>query len=41
MASPVIDIRSLTKVFALGGTETRALDGVTFAVGAGEFVAIM
>ena len=41
MAQAVIDVRSLTKVFALGGMETRALDGVTFAVGAGEFVAIM
>ncbi len=41
MAQPVIDVRALTKVFALGGTETRALDGVTLSVSPGEFIAIM
>ncbi|HTS89241.1 MAG TPA: ABC transporter permease [Gemmatimonadales bacterium] len=41
MTQPVIDIRNVTKVFVLGDTETRALDGVTIAVQPGEFVAIM
>ena len=38
---PVIDIRDLTRVFEVGSSEVRALDGVTLSVDSGEFVAIM
>ena len=41
MSEPVIRIHNVTKVFHLGDTEVRALDGVTLTVDAGEFVAIM
>jgi putative ABC transport system ATP-binding protein len=38
---PVIAIRQLTKYYILGQTRVPALRGVTFAVNAGEFVAVM
>jgi macrolide transport system ATP-binding/permease protein len=38
---PVIEIRDVTKTFALGDVEVRALAGVTVTVRPGEFVAIM
>jgi putative ABC transport system ATP-binding protein len=37
----VIDTTGLTKVYAMGETEVRALDGVDLQVGPGEFVALM
>jgi putative ABC transport system ATP-binding protein len=37
----VIDATGLTKVYAMGETEVRALDGVDLQVGHGEFVALM
>ena len=37
----VIRIENLTKVYEMGDVEVRALDGVTLAVSAGEFVAVM
>jgi putative ABC transport system ATP-binding protein len=37
----VIDTTGLTKVYAMGETEVRALDGVDLQVGHGEFVALM
>jgi ABC-type dipeptide/oligopeptide/nickel transport system ATPase component len=41
-ASPLLDVRDLTVSYAAGdGRETRAVDGVSFAVGAGETVALV
>ena len=37
----MIAIESLTKVYQMGSSEVRALDGVDLAVGEGEFVSIM
>ncbi len=39
--TPLVWARDLTKVYVLGDTELRALDGVSLDVTAGEFVAIM
>ncbi|HEV7238515.1 MAG TPA: ABC transporter ATP-binding protein [Thermoanaerobaculia bacterium] len=41
MASAVIEIRDLVKVYVLGEVEVRALDGVDLQIDSGEFVAIM
>jgi putative ABC transport system ATP-binding protein len=38
---PVIRIRDLTRVYRMGETEVRALDGVTLDVVPGEFLAVM
>ena len=38
---PVIEIQDLTRVYKLGGSEVRALDGVSLQVDQGEFVAVM
>jgi len=38
---PLIWARELTKVYSLGDSELRALDGVTLSVRKGEFLAIM
>lgn len=40
-ASPLIDIRDVTKIYRTGGQEVRALDGVSLTIRRGEFVAIM
>ncbi|MBI5189690.1 MAG: ABC transporter ATP-binding protein [Nitrospirae bacterium] len=37
----MIEVRDLVKVYSLGDTELRALDGVSLTVGDGEFVAVM
>jgi putative ABC transport system ATP-binding protein len=39
--SAMIQIDQLTKVFAMGENEVRALDGVSFAIEKGEMIAIM
>ncbi|MGH7653963.1 MAG: ABC transporter ATP-binding protein [Gemmatimonadaceae bacterium] len=39
--SPLLDVRDLTVSYATGGGETRAVDGVSFAVHAGETVALV
>ena len=41
MDAPVIDIQQVTKVYHMDGVEIPALNGVTFTVRRGEFVAIM
>ncbi len=41
MATPVIEINGLTKVYHLGEVDVRALDGVDLRVDSGDFVAIM
>ena len=37
----LIDVRDLVKIYRSGETELRALDGVSFSIDRGEFVAIM
>ena len=41
MGTPLIEVEGLTKVYASGETEVRALAGVSLTIEAGEFVAIM
>jgi putative ABC transport system ATP-binding protein len=41
MTEPLIRVEQLTKDYALGDTVVHALAGVTLAIGAGEFVAVM
>jgi len=37
----MIDLKNITKIYRMGGTELRALDGVSLGVEPGEFIAIM
>jgi putative ABC transport system ATP-binding protein len=37
----LIEIRDLVKIYNAGGVEVRALDGVSFTIERGEFVAVM
>ncbi|MDR3279122.1 MAG: ABC transporter ATP-binding protein [Synergistaceae bacterium] len=39
--SAIIEVRDLVKAYKSGDTELRALDGVSFSIERGEFVAIM
>jgi putative ABC transport system ATP-binding protein len=39
--APVIELKDLTRIYAMGGSEVRALDGVSLSVAPGEFLAIM
>jgi putative ABC transport system ATP-binding protein len=41
MALPVIELENLTRVYQMGETEVRALDGITLQVSPGEFLAVM
>ncbi len=41
MTQHVIEIENLTRVYQMGETEVRALDGVTLQVERGEFLAVM
>jgi putative ABC transport system ATP-binding protein len=38
---PVIEIENLTRVYQMGETEVRALDGISLTVEPGEFLAVM
>ncbi len=40
-AQPVIETHDLTKIYTMGDTEVRALDGVSIRIDKGEFVAIV
>ena len=40
-ACPLIEVEDLVKVYRTGDVELRALDGVSFSVAHGEFVAVM
>jgi len=39
--APLIEVRSLSKVYRMGEVEVRALDGVDLDIAAGEYVSIM
>ncbi len=41
MARPIIEIENLTRIYRMGETEVRALDGITLQVQPGEFLAVM
>src|SRR5258706_12025233 len=41
MSEPVIRIEELTRIYRVGGSEVRALDGISLVVGPGEFLAVM
>ncbi len=41
MTLPLIEVRNVTKAYATGEAEVRALDDVSLTIDAGEFVAIM
>jgi putative ABC transport system ATP-binding protein len=41
VAEPVITLRDLVRLYRLGGSEVRALDGVSLDVDRGEFLAVM
>src|SRR5262249_2478733 len=40
-ATPLIECREVSKVYRMGHDTVRALDGVTFSVAPGEFIAIL
>jgi putative ABC transport system ATP-binding protein len=40
-STPVVDVRNLTKTYAVGRTRIQALQGITLRVYQGEFVAVM
>ncbi len=41
MSAPLIEVRDLRRVYSVGGEEVRALDGVSFDIGRGEWVAVV
>jgi putative ABC transport system ATP-binding protein len=41
MAEPLIELDAITRFYVTGDVEVRALDGVSLAIEAGEFVAVM
>ena len=40
-ATPLVEFRDVRKVYGKGDSEVRALDGVSFTISDGEFVAVM
>ena len=41
MAGPIIDIKNLYKIYSIGENRVRALNGVSFSVNKGQFVAVV
>jgi putative ABC transport system ATP-binding protein len=41
IGQPIIEVRDMVKAYKSGDSELRALDGVSFTINRGEFVAIM
>ncbi|SDI35408.1 ABC transporter ATP-binding protein [Paraburkholderia phenazinium] len=41
MSEPVIEVRNVTRIYALGDVQMRALDGANLTIQRGEFVSIM
>ncbi|MBP7589020.1 MAG: ABC transporter ATP-binding protein [Thermoanaerobaculia bacterium] len=41
MTVALVELQDLVKIYSLGEVEVRALDGVSLAIAAGEFVAVM
>jgi len=41
MSDVIVETKSLTKTFSVGGKEISAVDGVSLEIGSGEFVSIM
>jgi putative ABC transport system ATP-binding protein len=41
VAETVIELETLTRIYRMGDSEVRALDGVSLAIGRGEFLAVM
>jgi len=41
VSRPVIQLENLTRIYRMGGSEVRALDGVSLNVEPGEFLAVM
>lgn len=41
MAHPIIEVKDLKKIYQMGNTEVRALNGVSFDVQENEYIAIM
>ncbi len=41
MSRPVIEIENLTRIYRMGESEVRALDGISLSVEPGEFLAVM
>ena len=37
----ILELRNVTKIYGKDGVKTKALDGVSLSVDAGEFVAVM
>jgi putative ABC transport system ATP-binding protein len=40
-ATPLVELRDVYKIYGRGDSEVHALDGASFAIGDGEFVAVM
>ncbi|TAK36820.1 MAG: ABC transporter ATP-binding protein [Chloroflexota bacterium] len=41
MSAPILELRHLTRVYTMGRSEVRALDGVDLTINRGEFLAIV